>query len=745
MSNKFQIVKTYFIFLLMNIIIFTITLPVFCKNTQNHPKIGLVLSGGGARGAAHIGVIKALEEMQIPIDYITGTSIGALIGGMYASGIPVDEIENFVKSIDWTNIFDDTPSFNNLSIRKKQEVKKYIHPLNIGIKNFKIKMPKSIVTGQKINFIIQSIMLKGKQTNDFNSLPIPFRVIATDIATGKMVVIEKGNLGKAILGSMSIPGVFAPVKYNNYLLVDGGLTNNIPIKAVKDLGADIVIAVDIAAGLIDGDKLDNALSLTRQMLKIMMQNSTDKQLAFLSSKDILITPNLKNIDSAQFDKLDYSCKAGYKATINNKNKLSLFSVSNKKYQKYLKNKLKIINEKNTIVKNIIVSDDSNLNPDFFLKRIKTKPGDKLDLKQLQKDFETIYQTGYFEFVDFEFDTEKNLLVNVKNKSQGKNIIQLGFNFSDNFKGNNNLDFIISLTKAQINSLAGELKFEIILGSRQSFFAEYFQPLDIKTSYFFSFSSMYLKEKTDFLINTTESINDFSYQKFISDIAIGKNINNWGQLKWGIRFQKGSTNLLDLSEKIDFTENYRLNEFEHIGYFVDLSMNTMNKPYLATYGSSLNINYFKTFDILSLDNYMYDKYYFNYKKVFTKDTNSFLFKAVYGSSLKNNPPPYDGFKATGLLGFTGSHTGRLTGNHLFQSGIYYYKEVAKIRSMYKVFLGGSIEAGNVWLNKNDIDFGNLYYSASTFSALETPVGPLYLGLNYTENFGYYLFLSVGSIF
>ncbi len=738
-------VKKIFILLLIYSIIFYHNIPLSAKNIKNRPKIGLVLSGGGARGGAHIGVIKALEELNIPIDYITGTSIGALIGGLYASGIPIEEIEKMVNNIDWSSIFDDTPSFDKLKIRKKSEVKKYIHPFNMGIKNFKILLPKGIVTGQKINFAIQKMVLKGKQSEDFTKLPIPFKAVTTDILTGETVVISKGNFAKALRCSMSVPGVFSPVEFGNYLLVDGGLRNNIPIKLAKEMGADIVIAVDISAVLLDKKHLNNMLAVTRQMIKIMMQQNTSEQLSFLTNKDILITPDLGDIDSGQFDRLKEAANIGYLTTIKQKTKLLTLAIKKEKYKKYEK-KIKI-NEKESkkIVQNIVVSDNSRLNPQFFLKRIKTKQGEPLNLDKLEQDFESIYETGYFQYVDFEFDSNNNLFINVKDKPWGPNLINLGFSFQSNFKGNGNLGFTFSLSKYQINSHAGELKFEVTTGTRTFLNAEYYQPIDYRDIYFFRANAQYQKETNNFALTTEENNNEFSFQKFNLSFEIGKNFNKKATAMAGIIFQKGSISVNNTLSQPYLIFNYPDDNFNNVGWFTDFTYNTMDKPFLATSGMAIKLNYFKTLSLFTTDDYMFDKYYINLSKVFTIGKSSILFNTAYGSSFKNQVPLFNSFNIQGFIGFLGSETGKVTGSNIAQGGIYYYYHLTTIRSIYKVFIGSAYETANIWSNKDNINFGEMYYSGSTYLAIETPIGPVYFGVNKTENLGSSLFLSIGTIF
>jgi len=212
----------------------------------SRPKIGLALSGGGARGAAHIGVLKVLEEHGIPIDYIAGTSMGSIVGGLYSIGMSPDEITAAIESIDWDHVFDDLPAREERSFRRKRDDDLYLVKARPGVSKKGLKFPPGVVQGQKIDLALTRFTRRAAHVKHFDDYTIPYRAVASDIVTGEAVVLESGNLAHAIRASMSVPAAFSPMVIEGHKLVDGGIANNLPIDVVRSMGADVVIAVDIS-------------------------------------------------------------------------------------------------------------------------------------------------------------------------------------------------------------------------------------------------------------------------------------------------------------------------------------------------------------------------------------------------------------------------------------------------------------------------------------------------------------------
>src|ERR1700722_16663601 len=299
------------------------------------PRICLVLSGGGARGMAHIGVLKVLEELKVPIDCIAGTSMGAVVGGLYASGMSAAEIESTMRSVDWQEAFRDAPPRRDLAFRRKQDDRNYLVRLPLGLQHHKILLPKGFIQGQKLQETLRQLTLPFSNTTNFDQLPTPFRAVATDLESGEAVLLDRGDLSNAMRARMSAPGVFAPVDYHGHLLVDGGLAENLPINVARDMGADILIVSDVSFPLQPRDRLDSALSISNQMLAILVRKDSDRQKATLGSRDVLIEPGLGTTTVTDFTAAASTIAQGEAAAGALASRLAALRVADTAYRGYV--------------------------------------------------------------------------------------------------------------------------------------------------------------------------------------------------------------------------------------------------------------------------------------------------------------------------------------------------------------------------------------------------------------------------
>ena len=266
------------------------------------PSIGLALSGGGARGLAHVGVLKVLEELRIPISCVTGTSMGAVVGGTFASGTSPEKMEEIVLKADWDEIFRDRPPRSEVSVRRKQDDYKTLFAPEFGVKNGGLALPKGVIAGVSIEAFFRVMTTSALDINDFRKLPIPFRAVATDIETGEAVVLDKGSVAQAMRASMSVPGAIAPVEIDGKLLVDGGIANNLPINEARKLCGDVIIAVNIATPPLKRDEINSALTVAAQLVNFLGKQTVDEELKSIGPEDVLIQPDLGDISAASFDR-----------------------------------------------------------------------------------------------------------------------------------------------------------------------------------------------------------------------------------------------------------------------------------------------------------------------------------------------------------------------------------------------------------------------------------------------------------
>ena len=305
------------------------------ESGARRPKIGLALSGGGARGVAHIGVLKALEELRVPVDYIAGTSMGAIVGGLYASGMSPEEIERWFRGVEWRYLLSDAPPRESRSFRSKERDFLLNQNIEVGIsQQGQVQLPAGLIAGQKLIIKLRELTLPVRGIEDFDRLPIPFRAIATDLETGEKVVLDKGQLAEAMRASMAVPGVFTPFRAGGRLLVDGGLSSNLPIETVKAMGADIVIAVDLRTDLRKEAELGSAFAVTNQMLDILINRETLSQIGRLAPRDVYIRLALPSATSAGFIGSEANIPAGYEETMDHATELRTFALPPARFLSY---------------------------------------------------------------------------------------------------------------------------------------------------------------------------------------------------------------------------------------------------------------------------------------------------------------------------------------------------------------------------------------------------------------------------
>ncbi len=690
------------------------------------PKIGLVLGGGGARGASHIGVLKVLEENHIPIDYIVGTSMGAIVGGLYASGMSPEEMEENFKSVDWKDLFTDRLSEKELSFRNKGDRRKFVD-LELGLKNGKIVFPKGIISGHKLSFLLKSMLLPATTVKDFDLLHIPFRAIATDIETGQEVILKDGNLAEAIRASMSIPGAFTPVEINGRVLVDGGAVNNLPIDIARKMGADIIIAVDVGMPLAKRDELDSALDITMQVIGIMTQQNVDRQISQIRDKDILIRPDLGDITTADFSKVAEAIPLGVEKARGFIDDLKRYSISEDRYKDFLASQRKDDSEP-TKIDFVKIKKPLRVSSQAIKERIKTKPGANLSTEELKSDMRSIYSIGDFEQVDYDLieeDNKKGLLIDTKEKSWGPNYMKLGLNLIDDFEGGSFYNVVTKYTMTQLNDLGAEWDNEFQMGRTPSFFSEFYQPLDYGETFFIAPKFRYERSVKDIYTGNTR-VAQYRTRYLSGGLDMGINFGTYAEARLGIVTGKVSAGRLIGEEALP---NFNIDQGALVGSFVFDQFDDSNFP---KHGILSNISLFMSRKDLGADE-SYDKLEFGFMDAATYDKHTFMAHMEGGSSLKNDIPYYDELTLGGFLSLSGYRRDQLRGQYKGVGRLIYYYELSKASNplMEGICVGGYIESGNVWDKSSDIDVDSLLFGGTLFVGVDTIFGPLYLGYGRAE--------------
>ena len=699
------------------------------------PKIGVVFGGGGAKGAAHIGVLKVLEEQKIPVDYIAGTSMGAIVGALYASGLSAGELEKVITSINWKDVFSGEPDRRDRDYRRKREDYEILSGLSVGIKAGKVAMPKGLIKDQKVNVLFEMLMLHTSGIDDFDKLPIPYRAVATDLETGEMVVLKSGRLADAARASMSVPGAFPPMELNGRLLIDGGIVRNLPVDIVREMGADIIICIDVDKPLPERKALSGSLAILNQMIDIMMKKNVREQVKTLGPQDVYINPDLGVFGSADFDKAAEISRLGENAALAKVDSLKRYSVSDAEYAAFTAHhhREQVTEVKIASVK-IEMEGDTKISPVVVSSRLSVKPGDTVDVDKLQKEAGIVYGTGDFERVDLNLKREQDgyeLVVKAKEKSWGPNYLRFGMALESDFEGGTSYNILVDYTRRWINSLGAEWKTQFNLGNPTGIYSEFYQPLSVKRLFFISPHIEWKQQPYDVFDGKTR-VAEYRVDSYKGGIDLGIQPWMYGEARVGLQF--ATFHASQRIGKVDLPEDNatrgavvaagRLDQLDNVNF--------PNNGYLAQAGvlSSLKA-------LGSTDEYY--KVQGSVLGAFTYRKQTVLVSLSAGSRIGNQLPFYDQFDLGGFLHLSGLRSNQILGQSMALGRVITYHKVGT-SFIGDLYLGGSLESGNVWgENEKQFDLGNLRLAGSLFVGYDTIIGPLYLAFGHADggfNAGYF---------
>jgi len=710
------------------------------------PRICLVLSGGGARGMAHIGVLKVLEELKIPIDCIAGTSMGAVVGGLYASGMTAAQIDTTMRSVDWQEAFRDAPPRRDLAFRRKQDDRNFLVRLPLGLKHGQILLPKGFIQGQKLQETLRQLTLPFSNSTDFDSLPTPFRAVATDLLTGNAVLMDKGDLAIAMRASISAPGVFAPVETQGRVLVDGGLAENLPIDVAREMHADVLIVSDVSFPLQSRSALNSALSISNQMLAILVRKDADRQRATLNSSDILVEPVLGPASSTDFTAVNSTIAAGENAARVMLARLDPLSVGDTAYHDYLARRAS--REPGLpAIKFVRVDDQSKRYEKTIMAEMQPLVGKPLDIDAVGARVTELYGLGNFETLDYALaeqgqgdDEESGLEVRARRKSWGPNYVRFGLNLEDNFQGNSRYNAATRFILTELDDLGAELVTDVQIGSDPKVASEFYQPLNAQRTWFVA-PSLRVEARDLQLYNKDVEIADYRDREVEGDFDIGRTLGNWGEIRAGYHRTNGLTRVR-LGDPNLVERQYNDGEL-----FVKFSYDRLDNLHFPREGQQFTFQWDANRTGLGAGTAS-DKVQADWLTAGSRGRNTLLFWASAGSvvagSIKATAVP-DLFSLGGFFNLSGLAPTSLFGpNYAIARAIYFRKIGRGGEGFFEfpAYVGMSLELGNIWQQRGEVSLGSAHKDASLFLAFDTFLGPVYLGSGYDTagHSAYYLFLG-----
>ncbi|MBR7801276.1 patatin-like phospholipase family protein [Undibacterium fentianense] len=706
---------------------------------KERPKVALVLSGGGARGFAHIGVLRVLKEMRVPIDFVVGTSMGAVVGGAYAAGRSVEDIEEIVRTTSWENVLADRPARDALDFRRREEDVVLPSRIEFAVTRSGIALPPSAAGNASLEQALTRLLPAGMKSEHVNHLPIPFRSVASDLVTGEMVELTDTPLFITMRASLAVPGMFAPVHVNKRLVVDGGLVRNLPIDMAKKMGADIVIAVNVGTPLAEEKELGSAISVAQQMIQILTEQNVQRSLKELRPRDILIAPNLNGINFLDFSEHHNAMLAGDIATRQMEKRLQSLTTSVAEYQRY--EQLRTA-EGNTAdvslpIASIDIQGTQNINPEILLKQSGLKVGEVTSEEKIRQVTGKLYGRGDIDHVEIDIDDkldEREVTIKTHEAVWGKNRLRLGLELSSDFKDTHNFSLGAMHIAASQNDWGGEIRLAGKIGSDRVLGGQFFQPLGPGSEWFVAPSIQSNSSSAD-LFSAGRKIFRIGYKSSMIDLPVGHQIGNWGDIQLGFRRERAEVKKL-LPEEIG-PDSRIFQSTEYLRFRVD----TLDSLAYPTRGKYLTVNWERA---LAQDGS-------NRAILNSSIIGMSAFKSgewaghIYGEWSRSQGD-FAPLSLGGFLRLSGTPADSLSNKTVALGRIVMAHRIGSMPAALggAVRLGFSAELGGGFGEGEAVKFSKIKRSGSGFVAFDTRFGPLYFGAGSTQGSGSTFYLFLGPI-
>ena len=689
-----------------------------------------------------MGVIKVLEDNQIPIDVIAGTSMGAIVGALYASGYSADELENIIGDMDWHNVFNDKTSRSRSTFRRKADEFGFLTDYKITFKDGKIVLPQGIIQGQNLFLELSRLLSETRSVGKFEDLPIPFRLVATDLGTGQAVVMKDGDLASAVFASMAIPGLIPPVEREGKFLIDGGLVNNLPVNLARELGADIVIVVNVGTDPRPASDINNFIEVLRQTQIILTQQNTNFQLSTLNSNDVLITPMLGKLGATSFAQADQMADKGADAARSVLAQLKQFSLRDLDWQTHLMSRLSVT-QLRPVIDEIEVSQNSKLSDEILKAGITIKPGEVFNPSQLNRDIDKLYGNGIYDRITYKLEENTSntvLKIEAKVKESSDGYFKFGVNLDSNLENTSSFKLGVSYTKPQVNKWGGEWRTELTFGDTFEGVSEFYQPIGASQRWFVEPSLFAGREKDDFFDGQDRRRGEIKILGLGGSLQGGMLFGRWGELRGGVIKSKVKLSFTDSS--LGFP-NFNINDSYLMGR---MTVDTLDSLSFPTQGG-LVIAEYQIHDEFLGGQAEYNQSSLNAFKPFTAGRHTFGAGARYAGARGPAANIIGTADLGGFLKLSGFSEDELSGNYAAMVfGTYYYRlnEQATLFDL-PIYVGGSLEAGNVYPTFDAISFADAIYATSVFAGMKSPLGPVFVGIGYNDKGNTSLYFSIGSFF
>ena len=703
---------------------------------SRRPRIGLVLAGGGAKGGAHIGVLKVLEEQQVPIDCIAGTSMGALIGAGYASGLPAADLEAFVTSIDWPSVVGGVGRRSRQPIEEKRLETAASSNFALGVKEGQIVTPGGLTDTSAIDDLLRGYVARARMEPDFDQLPIPFRAVATDMVSGQMVVLKSGDLATAMRASMAIPGAFAPVTVDKYILADGGMVRNIPIDVARETCADVVIVVNLVEPSTPPERLVQATQLLARSMDVMFEANEIAQLKTLTERDIRIDVPMGDIGTADFTRIPETIPLGESAARLVADRLATFAVPEQEYTAW-RDRVTTQQAVDTRVAEVRVEGLRRVNADYLQQFTEVKPGDTVDIAAISADAGRMSALDDIESVAYRFegDLDNPALVWLpKEISIGRDVLRPSLGLLATGGGNHNFQLGVQHVRGWLNSRGGQWRNNVQLGYETQLTSSFYQPFDVAQRYFVEPEVFAIRTSEDLFIDG-DRIATYQFIDLGGRMDFGLNVGRSAQMRLGYvttqRRAEVKTGLPDLPE-VDTRD---------AGLMVSAFFDTRNAARVATEGVAAAIEYLQADDALGGDR-DWERIEAGMRIAIPVGKNNMWISLAGGADLGDELPADRAFSLGGPTTLPAYQLDELRARSYALADVNFIwrlKELVAVKNQ-AIYGGIGVQAMGVYDRVDTVDDDEIF-GLSGYLGGPTPIGTLVLGAGVASD-SWAVWLSLG---
>ncbi|MEM6678943.1 MAG: patatin-like phospholipase family protein [Pseudomonadota bacterium] len=740
-SRLLVVLIRYRVFAAVLVAAATLITPAVAAEERSRPRIGLVLGGGGAAGVAHVGVIQGLEALGIRPDVIAGTSMGAIVGGLYAAGFSPEELQEAVTTIDWGSIFNDSSDRQLLHpLRRDSRIDPFSvqSDLPIGIGEGGIQIDAGLIDAVKLNLTLRRLFAREQGVSDFDDLPIPFRALATDIVTGEAVVLGQGDLTSAVRASMSIPALFPPVEIDGRLLVDGGVVNNLPVDVARAMGADILIVSEIPGAEVTPADLRSFTAVLAQTMSVMIAANSRPQVATLGEGDVYLVPDVQSVGMLAFEQAPSTVSAGRDVVAEQAAALRAIASG----RGPLPQRSDIIDPLAAEIRfdRLDIAYDGKLDPRVIRARLDLPESGRVSVGALETALRRVYGLGTLDGVSYSterVDGEDVLVVQAKPTASGRFQPRIGLGLSNLFGGDADFTIAFGFDANELNALGARLEFDSAIGVADGARLRFEQPLDYAQTLFLRPAASYFRQTGTLFAAIDEPFSQIE----VSETQVGIDAlyapGNWGAMGAGVAYLNTKAEAERRLSPIG--PEGRVNDDSVLLSFL-FDYDTLDDPDLPRRGVQISTSL--SFDLL--DGLQPDLLEIDAVGALSFGQNTLSpFLQIEGDlDDETFSPNFIG----GFQRLSGFEEGELIGEVVGVAGLRYYRRFTYDTLFGKeAFFGGSLEYGGAYSEWSDFGGEGSFVAGSFFGGIQTSFGPLILGFGTAEGGQYAATLTLGSRF